>query len=62
MLTDLPESVTFEPARNEFKKNMHNVEDPLQGNDIADCIQFILNAPDHVEICEMTVRPTKQVM
>ena len=62
VLTDLPDSVTFEPARNEFKKNMHNVEDPLQGNDIADCIQFILNAPDHVEICEMTVRPTKQVM
>ena len=27
--TDLPESVTFEPAKEGFKKNMQNVEDPM---------------------------------
>ena len=62
VLTDLPESVTFEPARDEFRKNMQNVDGPMMGSDIADCIQFILNAPQHVEIGEMIVRPVKQNM
>ncbi len=58
--TDLPESVTFEPARKGFKKNMQNVEDPMSSEDIADCIWYVLNTPPHVEIGELIVRPVKQ--
>ena len=60
--TDLPESVTFEPAKKGFKKNMQNVDGPMSSDDIADCVWYILNTPPHVEIGELTVRPVKQNM
>jgi NADP-dependent 3-hydroxy acid dehydrogenase YdfG len=60
--TDLPESVTFEPAKIGFKKNMHTVDGPMSSGDIAECVWYVLNTPPHVEIGELTVRPVKQNM
>jgi len=34
----------------------------MTSEDIADCIQYVLNVPNHVEIGEMIVRPVKQIM
>lgn len=33
---------------------------PLTGNDIADVILFVLSAPDHVQLADITIFPTAQ--
>lgn len=33
---------------------------PLAGNDIADVILFVLSAPDHVQLADITIFPTAQ--
>lgn len=33
---------------------------PLSGDDVAECILFIINAPDHVNVQNLTVTPTAQ--
>ncbi len=33
---------------------------PLSGDDVADCILFVINAPDHVNVQNLTVTPTAQ--
>lgn len=60
--TQLADSVTHEPSKVKLQQMMSNVADTLTPEDIADCIQYVLNVPEHVEIGEMTVRPVKQIM
>lgn len=62
VLTDLAESITYEPAKEQFIRGIQNVEEAMTAEDIADCILYVLNAPNHVEIGEMTVRPVKQII
>jgi len=62
VLTDLAESVTFEPAKEDFIRGMQSVDGVMTAEDIADCVQYVLNSPPHVEIGEMIVRPVKQNM
>ena len=62
VLTDLAESVTFEPAKVDLIRGMQSVDGVMTAEDIADCVQYVLNSPPHVEIGEMIVRPVKQNM
>ena len=58
--TELAESITYEPAKASFIEGMQNVKNALTAEDVANCIQYVLHAPNHVEIGEMIVRPVKQ--
>ena len=60
VLTELSSSFTFEPAKKDFIHHLESLDGALTPEDIANCIQFVLNSPAHVEIGEMTVRPVKQ--
>jgi len=62
VLTNLADSVTHEPSKERLKQMMEQVPDAMTSEDIADCIQYVLNVPNHVEIGEMIVRPVKQIM
>jgi len=59
--TELPNSVTHESARLNFQKTIDHFDGPLQPHDIAEGVAFALNTPDHVEIGEVLIRPTKQL-
>ncbi len=39
-----------------------NVKGVLSSEDVASCVQFIVNTLDHVEIGELTVHPVKQIL
>ena len=43
-----------------IKKMREEVETPLYSEDIADAIVYCLEAPEHVSINELLIRPTKQ--
>ena len=43
-----------------IKKMREEVQKPLQSQDIADAILYCLEAPEHVSINELLIRPTKQ--
>ena len=62
VMTELAESVTHEPSKQDLIKGMQSVNEPLCANDIARCVEFILDSPPHVEVGEMIVRPVKQNM
>ena len=62
VMTDLAESVTYEPAKQDLIRGMQSVDEPLSAENIAECVQFILNTPSHVEVGELIVRPVKQNM
>ena len=62
VLTDLADSITYAPAKEQFIRGMESVDGAMTAEDIADCIQYVLNAPSHVEIGELIVRPVKQNM
>ena len=60
VVTNLPSSVTFEPAKEYFQDTMDTFDGPLQPEDVACSVLFALSAPEHVEIGEIAIRPTKQ--
>lgn len=62
VMTELAESVTYEPAKQDLIKGMQSVDEALCAENIAQCVQFILETPPHVEVGEMIVRPVKQNM
>lgn len=41
-------------------KSVYQGYAPLVAQDIAECIQFCINAPDHVQIADMTIFPSAQ--
>ncbi len=44
----------------ERAKSVYQGYSPLIAQDIAECIQFCINAPDHVQIADMTIFPSAQ--
>lgn len=62
VLTDLADSVTYAPAKQALMESMQNTPDAMTPDDIAQCVNYILQSPEHVEIGELTVRPVKQSM
>jgi NADP-dependent 3-hydroxy acid dehydrogenase YdfG len=49
------------PEIQEMLARTRNIPNPLQANDIADAIAYVVTRPRHVAINEMLVRPTEQV-
>ncbi len=62
VMTNLADSVTYPPAKEAMKQSMESTSNPLQSSDIADCVEYILSTPPHIEIGELTIRPVKQIM
>lgn len=62
VMTEFAESVTHEPTKLNLVRGMQSVDEPLSAKNIAECVQFVLESPAHVEVGEMTVRPVKQNM
>lgn len=58
--TELQEQNT-NPAVLKNLEKMRDQVDPLQATDIADAVLYALSRPEHVNIDEVLVRPTKQV-
>lgn len=57
--TELAQSIKKDELRAaelEYQKTI----DPLQSEDIAEMVAFVIDAPEHVSVSEMIVRPTKQ--
>ena len=52
-------SVRFK-GNEERAKKVYDGYKPLSPNDIAECISYMINAPKHVNIADLTVLPTDQ--
>lgn len=59
--TDIGDSITDEKVRENMKKYYAAIADPLTGEDMADSILYALEAPPHVNVNELLIRPTAQV-
>jgi NADP-dependent 3-hydroxy acid dehydrogenase YdfG len=59
--TELPDSITDDETREISKGYYDGFVDPLTSEDIADSILWVMDAPGHVNINEVLVRPTAQV-
>jgi NADP-dependent 3-hydroxy acid dehydrogenase YdfG len=61
-----PGAVETEFSNVRFKGNLERAKkvyqgyEPLVAADIAECILFCVNAPDHVQIADMTIFPAAQ--
>ena len=44
----------------ERAKKVYQGYEPLVAEDIAECILFCVNAPEHVQIADMTIFPSAQ--
>jgi NADP-dependent 3-hydroxy acid dehydrogenase YdfG len=58
--TELPESIADEEIKEQIE-NLGESMRPLQPDDIARTITFVVSQPPHVDINEVLVRPTDQV-
>ena len=58
--TDLLDSVTSSTARSATRAWYDTFDHPLLPEDVADAILFALNAPPHVNVNEVIVRPVEQ--
>ncbi|CQR49806.1 SDR family oxidoreductase [Haloferax massiliensis] len=58
--TELPESIADEEIKEQIEKLGESMR-PLQPDDIARTITFVVSQPAHVDINEVLVRPTDQV-
>ena len=61
VITELPDSIRHKQTREVSKKNYHSLPGPLSADDVADCMLFALESPEHVGVNEILVRPTSQV-
>ena len=52
-------SVRFKGNKERAKK-VYDGYKPLSPNDIAECISYMINAPKHVNIADLTILPTDQ--
>jgi NADP-dependent 3-hydroxy acid dehydrogenase YdfG len=59
--TELPQSITDEAARSATASYYSSMRGALQSEDIAEAIVYALEAPPHVGINELLIRPTAQV-
>ena len=58
--TELADTITDEDILENVMKPMFEQIDPLQAEDIAESILYALQQPDHVNVQELLVMPTKQ--
>ena len=59
--TALPDTIAHAPSREATQKWYRKMEGILKPDDIAATIQWAMDAPEHVSINELTVRPTEMV-
>jgi NADP-dependent 3-hydroxy acid dehydrogenase YdfG len=59
--TELPDSITDEPTRTLSKQYYDGFRDPLTGNDVAEAVLYAVEAPPHVDVNEILMRPVAQV-
>lgn len=57
--TELAQSIKKDELRAAELEYQESIE-PLQSEDIAKTVEFVIEAPEHVSVSEMIVRPTKQ--
>lgn len=60
--TELPSSTTDEKTRGFVERLYDSVEAPLTGEDVAGAIRYCLESPDHVDVNELCLRATEQVL
>ena len=58
--TELTDTITDEDIMENVMKPMFDQLDPLQAEDIAESILYALQQPEHVNVQELLVMPTKQ--
>lgn len=61
VITELPESIRDPETREISKKYYASIPEPLTSEDVANAIAFAVNAPAHVGINEILLRPLAQV-
>jgi NADP-dependent 3-hydroxy acid dehydrogenase YdfG len=59
--TELPDSIRDDQTREVSKQYYGGFDGPLTSEDIADNIRYAIEAPEHVNISEILVRPREQV-
>lgn len=59
--TALPETIAHEPSRDATRAWYRKMEGILQPEDVAETVRWAMDAPEHVSINELTVRPTEMV-
>lgn len=59
MATELPENISDEEAQEAISSLMSEV-DPLQVEDIAAAISYVITQPGRVSVNEILIRPTQQ--
>ena len=59
--TALPETIAHEPSRDATRAWYRKMEGILQPDDVAETVRWAMDAPEHVSINELTVRPTEMV-
>ena len=58
--TELPDTIIDPDARRAAEAYYRSIRDPLQSTDIAEAIVYALEAPPHVNVNEILLRPTSQ--
>jgi len=59
--TPLPDTITHAPSREATRAWYQRMEGILKPADVAETIRWTMDAPEHVSINEITVRPTEMV-
>jgi len=59
--TELSDSIYDDESREAAKGYYESFEQPLQSEDIAESIVYALEAPEHVNVNELLIRPSRQV-
>ncbi|MCA9297095.1 MAG: SDR family oxidoreductase [Phycisphaerales bacterium] len=59
--TELPASIRDDETREGASAYYARIPGPLQSEDIAEAIAYAVNAPDHVGVNEILIRPTAQM-
>ncbi|MAB82352.1 MAG: oxidoreductase [Phycisphaerae bacterium] len=59
--TALPETIAHEPSREATRTWYERMNGILQPSDIAETVRWAMDAPEHVSVNEITVRPTEMV-
>ena len=58
VMTELVNSIPHPPMRSAVEKFVNSVEEPLHPEDIAQAVAWMVNAPPHVSINDVVIRPT----
>ena len=59
--TALPETIAHEASRDATRAWYRKMDGILQPEDVAETVRWAMEAPEHVSINELTIRPTEMV-